>query len=248
MYKPKFSPISSLPAKGSHLPNPFRLITWNCHKVNFDKHHHQPIEALLSIPSPQILSLQEVAITPEQPHFFQLPYAMTPNIQTPNSLYGVLTASSHYFNPLRQQLTQCRELGCLTYKASLITLHPLSSGELLTHLNIHAINFVPHLLFQRELESISTLLAQQTGPMILSGDFNTWNKKRVATLSQTVKALNLTQVAYPDQRPIKTLNRQPLDYIFYRGLEVLNAEAMQVPTISDHNPLIVDFQIDTSVE
>ncbi len=244
MYKPKLTPLSTSTATTKTLPNPFRLIAWNCHKVNFEAYHHQPIEKLLNIPAPQMLSLQEATLIPEQPHFFQLPYVMTPNIQTAKNLYGVLTASSHYFYPLRQQLTQSRELGFLTYKASLITLHPLANGEVLTHLNIHAINFVPHLLFKREIEAIWTLLKQLTGPMILSGDFNTWNKKRVATLFHMIDALKLKQVIYPDERPIKTLNRQPLDYIFYRGLTVHAAQAMQVPNISDHNPLIVDFEID----
>ncbi|PLA73933.1 EEP domain-containing protein [Hydrogenovibrio sp. SC-1] len=243
MYKPKLTPLSIPSATARFLPNPFRLIVWNCHKVNFDRHHHQPIEKLLNIPAPQILSLQEATLTPEQPHFFQLPYIMTPNIQTTKNLYGVLTASSHHFYPLRQQLTKSRELGFLTYKASLITLHPLSSGEILTHLNIHAINFVPHLLFKREIEAIRALLEQLTGPMILSGDFNTWNKKRVATLFNSMGALGLKRVTYPDERPIKTLNRQPLDYIFYRGLEIDSAQAMRVPNISDHNPLIVDFKL-----
>lgn len=242
MYKPKLTPISSTLTNLGALPNPFRLIAWNCHKVDFTSHHHQPIESLLNIPSPQLLSLQEAALTPEQPHFFQLSYIMTPNIQTHKKLYGVLTASTHHFYPVRQQLTQCRELGCLTYKASLITLHPLSNGEMLTHLNIHAINFVPHLLFQREIESLWHLLKHQTGPMILSGDFNTWNKKRVQTLFKIVNALALTQATYPDHRPIKTLNRQPLDYIFYRGLKINATQAMRVPNISDHNPLIVDFE------
>jgi len=243
MYKPNITPISLIPANVTHLPNPFRLITWNCHKVNFTQHHHQPIEKLLNIPSPHILSLQEATLIREQPLFFQLPYVMTPNIQTRRNLYGVLTAASHHFYPLRQQLTQSRELGCLTYKASLVTLHPLANGEVLTHLNIHAINFVPHLLFKREMESVWALLKQQTGPMILSGDFNTWNQKRVKTLFQIIQALNLKTVTYPDHRPIKTLNRQPLDYIFYRGLEIKQALALHVANISDHNPLIVEFNL-----
>lgn len=243
MYKPKLTPISTPSTITKCLPNPFRLIAWNCHKVNFDRHHQQPIEKLLNIPAPHILSLQEANLSPDQPHFFQLPYIMIPNIQTAKNLYGVLTASSHYFYPLRQQLTQSRELGFLTYKASLITQHPLSNGDLLTHLNIHAINFVPHLLFKREMKTIWTLLHQLTGPMILSGDFNTWNKKRVTTLLEMMAALELKKVTYPDERPIKTLNRQPLDYIFYRGLEVDTAQAMPVSHISDHNPLIVDFKI-----
>ncbi len=79
--------------------------------------------------------------------------------------------------------------------------------------------------------------------MIVSGDFNTWNKTRVSMLEKAVQQLGLSEVAYPDTRPIRTLNRQILDYVFYRGLTVQSARAFHVEEISDHNPLEVVFAL-----
>ena len=82
-----------------------------------------------------------------------------------------------------------------------------------------------------------------SGPMIFSGDFNTWNKTRLRTLQTITQQLDLTMVEYPDIRPIKTLNRQPLDHIFYRGLQLKKSRAISVPHISDHNPIIAEFSL-----
>jgi len=129
----------------------------------------------------------------------------------------------------------------MTHKTAIITEHLLSNNQILTHLNIHAINFVPHLLFKKELASLWDKIRHISGPLIISGDFNTWNRTRLRTLTAATNQLNLTQVEFPDPRPIKTLNRQHLDYIFYRDLTLKEAQALSVPDISDHNPLIARF-------
>lgn len=245
MYKPKITPISHhlhLENK-SVLPHYFVLLTWNLHKIDFSHFIHRPIEQLLSIDPPHLLSLQEAVARDAQHKFFNLPFIMAPNIETKKKHFGVLTASAFAMKAHHQCLTQSRELGWMTHKTALITEHSLQNGETLTHVNIHAINFVPHGAFRKELQLILHLLSDKEGPMILSGDFNTWNKTRVKTLNTAIKHLDLTEVSYPTHQTIKTLNRQPLDYVFYRGLKVEKSEALDVPEISDHNPLIVHFSI-----
>lgn len=245
MYKPKLTPISHLLhfENKDVLPNYFGLLTWNLHKVDFSHFIHRPIEQLLPIDPPHLLSLQEATARESQHKFFNLPFIMAPNIQTKKKHFGVLTASAFEMRAHHQCLTQSRELGWMTHKTALITEHPLQNGETLIHVNIHAINFVSHGAFRKELQLIWHLLSEKKGPMILSGDFNTWNKTRVKTLNTAIKQLNLTEVHYPTHNAIKTLNWQPLDYVFYRGLSVEKSQALDVPEISDHNPLIVHFSV-----
>ncbi|AZR82351.1 endonuclease/exonuclease/phosphatase family protein [Thiomicrospira sp. S5] len=246
MYKPKLTPIShdlSSTQLGQALPNPFRLLTWNLHKTDFAHYIHRPIEQLLSMEPPHLLSFQEAATRPMQNRFFNLPFVMAPNIETRQKHFGVLTATEFGMTAQHQCLTRSRELGWATHKTALVTEHCLQNGETLTHINIHAINFVPNRLFQQELNLLWHLIAEKSGPMIVSGDFNTWNKTRVAMLEKAVQQLGLSEVAYPDTRPIRTLNRQILDYVFYRGLTVQSARAFHVEEISDHNPLEVVFAL-----
>ncbi|WP_319381809.1 endonuclease/exonuclease/phosphatase family protein [Thiomicrorhabdus sp.] len=246
MYKPKLTPISHERAiihADSALPDPFRLLTWNLHKTDFSHYVHRPIERLLEIETPHLLSFQEAATVPMQNRFFNLPFVMAPNIQTRSRHFGVLTASQYGMLARHQCLTRSRELGWATHKTSLITEHLLANGERLTHINIHAINFVPNRLFKQELSHLWNLVSEKKGPMIVSGDFNTWNKARVSFLENTARQLGLEQVVYPDVSPIRTLNRQILDYVFYRGLKVHSSRAFDVKHISDHNPLEVVFSV-----
>lgn len=246
MFKPKLTLIShaaTKPEADSVLPNPFRLLTWNLQKTDFSHYTHRPIEQLLEIETPHLLSMQEAATFPMQNRFFNLPFIMAPNIETRRRHFGVLTACGFAMSAQHQLLTRSRELGWTTHKTSLVTEHRLSDGQVLTHINIHAINFVPNRLFQRELTLLWSLISEKSGPMIVSGDFNTWNKPRVSILENAARQLGLSQVVYPDVTPIKTLNRQILDYVFYRGLTVESARAFDVKAISDHNPLEVVFSL-----
>ncbi len=245
MYRPTFSPIPhpvSAKAKDLCLPDCFTLLAWNLHKEDFSHYIHRPIENLINIEPPHLLSLQEAAIQLQQPRFFNMPFVMAPNIQNNNKQFGVLTASQHHCSTQHQCLTRSRELGFTTHKTALITEHNLANGQTLTHVNIHAINFMPHIFFKKELSLLWRHLSQKTGPMIISGDFNTWNKTRMKTLLQATSQLKLHQATYPDHGAIKTMLRQPLDHIFYRDLRLVTSEALSVPHISDHNPLIVKFQ------
>jgi len=242
MYKPKLTPLSlNDSAVLESLPETFTLLVWNLQKVNFSHFIFRPIEELIDIPKPHLLSLQEAATHPMQNRFFNFPFIMAPNIQTKKNHYGVITASSFNIQPYQQCLTRTREMGLATHKTALITHHPLANGQTLIHVNIHAINFVGTRTFKKELNLLWRFITEQSGPMIISGDFNTWNKPRLKHLHEVTEMLNLKAVHFPDSRPIKTLLQQPLDHIFYRELNVKNAQALSVPNISDHNPLIATF-------
>ena len=242
MYKPKLTPLSLHPvAPSQSLPGTFTLLVWNLQKHDFSHFLLRPIEQMINIPAPHLLSLQEASTRPLQNSFFNFPFVMAPNIQTAKFHYGVLTASSLIIKPYQQCLTSAKEIGLATHKTALITHHPLANGATLIHVNIHAINFVKNKTFNKELKYLLSFLLPQTGPMIVSGDFNTWNKARLRLLEIAIHKLNLKAVVFPDKRPIKTLLRQPLDHIFYRELTLTNAHAINVPHISDHNPLVATF-------
>lgn len=240
MFKPKHSPIT-LSNSTEALPATFSLLTWNLQKTKFPHHANRSISDLLGIDDIHLLSLQEAAVQAQQNKFFGLPFLIAPNIERTNNLYGVVTASAFQQKTHHHCLTSSKELGFTTHKTAIISQHTLANQQTLTHINIHAINFVPHYIFKKELQLLWHKIEQLSGPLIISGDFNTWNKTRLTTLTTATQKLHLKMVDFPDSKPIKTLNRQPLDHIFYRGLTLDNAMALTVPHISDHNPLIATF-------
>lgn len=160
---------------------------------------------------------------------------------------GVLTASTAAPN----FACTFREIEPITRipKSVLITRYPISGTdrELLVA-NIHAINFtLGNSKFQKQSNRLERLLAAYHGPMILSGDFNTWNSDRIAYVEAMAERLDLAAVRFKKNRRSKFFG-QNVDHVYYRGLEVKNV-AIPIVSTSDHNPLTVVFELaDESVD
>lgn len=123
-------------------------------------------------------------------------------------------------------------------KATLIARYALDRGndETLAVANLHSINFALGLgAYRAQLEALEHELVSHHGPVIVGGDFNTWNSDRLAAVHDTMQRLGLVPVLPSDDTRSRFLGHQ-VDFIFIRGLEVVHAHAPPV-TSSDHNPL-----------
>ena len=154
---------------------------------------------------------------------------------------GVLTASK--IPPSLTCALRDREPITRIFKSILITRYPIADmhQELLVA-NIHAVNFsTGYKAFKQQLDRLENVLAGHRGPMIVSGDFNTWNSSRMSLVGAMAERMNLDAVSYEENNKSKFLG-QPVDHVYYRGLEVKNATIFKVAT-SDHNPLAVEFKV-----
>jgi len=77
--------------------------------------------------------------------------------------------------------------------------------------------------------------------MILAGDFNNWSEKRTRIMDYLTKNLSLQALEINDEG-LTTFLGDPVDHIFYRGLEVVT-HAVHTVTSSDHNPISVTFRL-----
>lgn len=152
---------------------------------------------------------------------------------------GVLTASNAA--PLRVHALEQREPLLRTDKSALLTEYRLAGSELtLLVANVHAINFTADTrAFRQQLIAVAELVNEHEGPVIFSGDLNTWRAGRRAIVDEIVATLGLSEVVFVGPR--KTFGRFPLDHVFYRDLHVLAADVPAVGS-SDHNPLVVRFR------
>jgi endonuclease/exonuclease/phosphatase (EEP) superfamily protein YafD len=128
-------------------------------------------------------------------------------------------------------------------KSVLITRYPMSgTGLELLAANIHAVNFtMGGSAFQRQSDRLENILAAHQGPLIVSGDFNTWNSGRMSRINAMAERLELTAVIFDENRRSQFFGHY-LDHVYYRGLEAKNARIPLVST-SDHNPLTVVFKL-----
>ncbi|WP_085247919.1 endonuclease/exonuclease/phosphatase family protein [Gilliamella mensalis] len=160
-----------------------------------------------------------------------------------NDIYaGVMTIS----DSLPTSLFSFREKEPLirVSKSALITIYPIRhSKQQLLVANIHAVNFsIGVKVYRQQIYMLLNRIKEHNGPVILAGDFNAWSRQRLNLLYHLVRSIEVKPVNFSvDIR--KTFMGRPLDFVFYRGLQ-LNAAEIISTTASDHNPLLVNFKLD----
>jgi len=192
---------------------------------------------------PDLMILQEAAlnsnawgvVTTDQYHSF------APGYRTRRSLTGVMTVSA------AKPLTQCNlvsmEPWIRTPKATMITEYGLTgTDQTLLVVNVHAVGFTFGVRdFQAQILMARSVVDEHTGPLILSGDFNTWRWRRSEILQEMTESLGLEMLVYDEDHRTRLFG-QPLDHIYVRGLEILQATTRQVDS-SDHNPMSVRLRL-----
>ncbi len=224
------------------VPDTFGILCWNVHKNNTKQSRFKTYLKILE-ESFDFMLFQEANFRDDEdftlPHFA---FDAAANLQVRDTFYGVLTASRVESTTAKAYLSEGKESLIGTHKSSLITSYTFEDKERLLILNVHAINFRENQRFNKELEKFSQLLETQKGPMIVAGDFNTWNKKRLEKLHELREKLGLKMVKFDNDGYIKSFMGNNLDFIFYRELELVKSSIDQSHGLSDHNPLFAQFR------
>jgi len=229
-------PIDSL------VPEYFGIVCWNVHKNNDENTSYK---AYLEKVAKQyhFFFLQEASFRDDTP--FILPDFMfdaAANLEFRGTFYGVLSASKIVSKSAQAYLSEAKETVVGTHKSLLVTKYIFEDDSPLVVLNVHAINFRKHDIYMKELERFLELMHPYKGAMIVTGDFNTWNKKRMQTLHELREKLKLKMVPIDQKDTVKSFMGNQLDFIFYRGVELLEYHVDTTQTLSDHNPLFAHFK------
>ena len=220
----------------------FGLLCWNVHKEMEQERFKRHFSNLLRRFDPELLLLQEAVLSSTALHpLAEYHLSSVKNIEFAKYRYGVLSASKFELLCSIPLATTSREFYCATKKSLLITAHSLGNENVLHIVNLHAINFVSHNVFLYELERLFEYLKEIDTPLLVAGDFNTWSKKRLKHLENFAASLQLQHVIAQAAHHIKQHWNKPLDHIFYRGLDLLHAMAIDTAKISDHNPIWAQF-------
>ncbi len=163
-------------------------------------------------------------------------WSFAPGYSRRGEVTGVMTLSG------ARPLTQCSfvyvEPWLRTPKATGITEYGLTgTNQTLVVVNVHAVNFSFGTgAFERQFAEIRQVLENHDGPVILSGDMNTWRGKRTQIVAELADSLQLVPVDFEDDHRVRVFG-SALDHIYIRGLRTLDASTEVVET-SDHNPMI----------
>lgn len=156
--------------------------------------------------------------------------------------HGVKTGSVARADERHFYLSPHAEPFSQTQKLLLTTLYPLlgSNAQLLV-LNMHAINFVGVRKYVEQLDQLTHALSAHTGPVIMGGDFNTWNPERLSHFHNVAMNAGLVEASMERKSRLSHMN-QHLDHLFYRGLSVQLAASLGYYTSSDHAPITATFR------
>jgi endonuclease/exonuclease/phosphatase (EEP) superfamily protein YafD len=229
------------PASGStqKLGLPFTLLNWNIFKqqnTNWQKALQKWSQ------KSDLLTLQEIKYSPEFINFSQINnffYFQNNAFRYQNVVYGVNTLSK--VAPSYVCGTRFGEPWTIVPKTGLATIYPLDNlPDSLLLINIHGVNFTfTAAPLVDQIQSYLTLIKSHAGPVIFSGDFNTWSAPRLEQVAQILQQAGFQEVLFENDRRT-TVFGKPLDHIYYRGLQVLGSENWATKT-SDHNPQFVTF-------
>jgi endonuclease/exonuclease/phosphatase (EEP) superfamily protein YafD len=219
----------------------FTLMCWNVHKNNIAQNKFASfISQLATRYSLSLVLLQEANIASSSCLFPSLSYDAAANLQVGGRFFGVLTASRVESLSASASLSRHTEGLVATRKSMLVTTYLLSTHDRLMVINVHAINFRGDKAYSNEIEELIAQASRHEGALIIAGDFNAWNKKRTKTLRMMEEKLSLDRVVFEPSRP-KSFRGYPLDFVFYRGICLKEADIISRQMISDHHPLLVTF-------
>jgi endonuclease/exonuclease/phosphatase (EEP) superfamily protein YafD len=223
--------------------NQFSLLNWNIYKgqrSNWESEFSELIAAQ------DILVLQEASLHPsllgrlhDHAH-----WQMNTGFIYRQAATGVMTASS--VEPVSSCGLRNAEPWIKLPKTILVNRYRLSdSDQLLLVANVHGINFTAGTeAYARQLTDLVEVVAWHDGPVIIAGDFNSWNEPRNRIVREMVKSLSLQSLSYRNHNRTSAFGHV-LDHVFYRGLFPLTVSTIDV-TSSDHNPIRVTFRLAAS--
>jgi endonuclease/exonuclease/phosphatase (EEP) superfamily protein YafD len=235
-------PVFTPPGNEGLSTSGFGLLSWNIQKENRSGWKADFVRLSLEA---DILIIQEAFLTEELRQLLNsrsFYWHLVTAFEYRGTKTGVLTASMvepDFICPLRVAEPLIR-----FPKTILITRYPLAdTHKSLMVANIHMINFAPHLAsFREQANQMLEILVNHEGPMILSGDFNTWSEERLVIIEDMAGQLQLESASFKND-PARKVFGSILDRVYYRGLKLDEAVVIEVNS-SDHNPLRVRFRLD----
>ncbi len=226
----------SNPGQGAFDPGDIQILNWNLKKGQ-ERGWQADLELLAA--RSQLVMMQEASLDPAiirngGPARF---LSFAPGYRSKDLLSGVLTLSA--VKPIGQCRLTATEPWLGTPKATSITEYALiGTPETLVVVNIHSINFTFGIKdYRDQLQQIRAALEDHRGPLIMTGDFNSWRLRRQHLLQQLADDLALHTPDYGLDNRVKIFGR-PIDHIYIRGFSS-HPVISPVVTSSDHNPMLV---------
>lgn len=226
--------------KQQALPEQFRLLNWNINKSRQPNAHQ---DLLHYSQDKELIFLQEAALGNSlYSHFTDnFTWSFSQGFCNQRFNTGVLTLAKA--TPLSCHRFSIREPLLRTPKASLITEYYIGGKQqTLLCINLHAVNFsLGTRVFKQQLKQLFIFIEHHQGPVLISGDFNTWRAARHYAVDDMMAELDMSALNYGTDKRKQAFGRA-LDHIFVKGLHLDSIVTPHVRS-SDHNPIIAQLSL-----
>lgn len=226
-------------------PERIAFLNWNVYKGNGDN-WQKDLSSFAQ--EHDVMTIQEATLDAEFTGLLEahdLTWVMNKAFDFNGSSAGVMTVANT--NAIHSCGFKVEEPLILIPKSTLISYYAIEgSDKKLLVANIHGINFTFGVSdYHQQLEYLYSAIEHHDGPMIVAGDFNSWSETRMAEVEQLVNRLSLSKIIYPVNNKTHIFGNA-IDHVFYRQLEIINNQVWQVSS-SDHNPISVNFRLQSAV-
>ncbi|MBT3583514.1 MAG: endonuclease/exonuclease/phosphatase family protein [Halobacteriovoraceae bacterium] len=235
------------PTRGALSKDSIKVLVWNMYKG--DKPDWER-DFLFLARGHDILVLQEMYLGKTMKRVFnqhtEYHYKLATSFiyKDENIRTGLATAAQVEPTSVFFQRSNVLEPVINTPKMSLFTHYPIKDHDKdLMVINIHAINFVTTWGLAQQIKEIAKVIKAYDGPTIFAGDFNTWSEEKIRYLKHQMHRLNLTEVVFDPDTRMRTF-KNPLDYVFTKGLVLKSANVWGDLDGSDHKALDVEFSVE----
>lgn len=216
------------------------ILIWNIRKGEMHN-WREDLDALAA--DKDLLLIQEASLSMQSEDFFGQSgfWSFAPGYISGDTVTGVATLS------LAEPLSHCHltayEPWIGTPKVTNITQYALSnSNTTLLVVNTHMVNFTMGLKeFRAQLAAVIEVLAGHNGPVVFSGDFNTWRPARYRVLNDLMSDLALVAIEFEEDHRVRFFG-SAVDHVFIGGLHVRAASTHQLES-SDHNPMSIRLSL-----
>jgi endonuclease/exonuclease/phosphatase (EEP) superfamily protein YafD len=227
-------------------PEKITFLTWNIYKGDGEG-WQKDLAAFAR--SHDLMVIQEATLDPELTGLLEsndLNWIMNSAFQMNGTTAGVMNVAN--LNAVYSCGLKVREPIIRLPKSTLVSYYEIEgSDEKLLVANIHGINFTLGIsVYHEQLEQLYDAVKEHHGPMIVAGDFNSWNDDRMREVNHLVERLSLSRIEYPINNKTHVFGKA-IDHVFYRQLELVNNRVWQVSS-SDHNPVSVNFRVQPKAE
>jgi endonuclease/exonuclease/phosphatase (EEP) superfamily protein YafD len=211
-----------------------KLLNWNTQKHG-NTHLHDDLIRFSS--EADLVLLQEAVVDAD--HLTKLDdgiyWNFAPGYIKSGVATGVMTASK--VRPSAYCKLASTEPWLGSPKATSITLYPLrDSNESLLVINMHIVNFTFGIgAVQQQLDDAMLYVDAHQGPVVISGDMNTWSDGREELVTEELKNRGFESVIFSRDERTRIFGHV-IDHIYVRGMQWTTAKTFTVNS-SDHNPI-----------